>query len=153
VLGVAQVAGAVQCVQPSHGKAGGVADVVQPGGGFQEVGVSAEDWCQAARPRGDALDVGLAAREGFLEECLASCPAHEASVFMRPRLMLLSGRPVGVADGLRVQLRQGERGRHRLLAGDGRAELLADVRAEVLELRDVQEPDAGVRHRHDGGMR
>jgi hypothetical protein len=52
-------------------------------------------------------------------------------------IKLLSGSPVGVADGLCVQLGQGERGRHRFLAGDGRAELLADVFAEVLELRDV----------------
>ena len=33
---------------------GGVADVVQPGGGFQEVGVRAENGCQAARSGGDA---------------------------------------------------------------------------------------------------
>jgi hypothetical protein len=31
----------------------------------------------------------------------------------------LSGAPVSVADGLCVQLGQGERGRYRLLAGDG----------------------------------
>src|ERR1700727_1332564 len=58
-----------------------------------------------------------------------------------------SGLLVGVADGLGVQLRLGQRGGHRLLAGDGRAELLADVGAQILELRDVQELDPGVGHR------
>src|SRR6201995_1211030 len=55
--------------------------------------------------------------------------------------------PVGLADGLGVQLSLGQRGLYRLGAGDGRAELLADVGAEVLELGDVQELDAGVGHR------
>jgi hypothetical protein len=35
MLGVAQVTGAVACVQPSQGQVGRVADVVQPRGGFQ----------------------------------------------------------------------------------------------------------------------
>ena len=70
VLGIAKVPGAVQGVQARHGQAGRVADVVQPRGGFQEVGVGAENWCQAAGPRGHALDVRPAAGEGFLEECL-----------------------------------------------------------------------------------
>src|ERR1700761_2088594 len=61
-----------------------------------------------------------------------------------------SGSPVGVADGLCVQLGLGECGRYWCLAGDGLAELAADVGAEVLELRDVQEPDAGVGHRLEG---
>ena len=43
VLGVAKVTGAVECVQACHGEAGGVADVVQPRGGFQETGVRAEN--------------------------------------------------------------------------------------------------------------
>ena len=46
VLGVAQVTGAVERVQARHGQAGCVADVVQPRGSFQEVGVSAENGCQ-----------------------------------------------------------------------------------------------------------
>lgn len=54
-------------VQAREGKAGGVADAVRPRGSFQQVGVSAEDGCQAAGPGGDALAVGPAAREGFLE--------------------------------------------------------------------------------------
>jgi hypothetical protein len=61
VLSVAQVAGTVLGVQARHGQAGRVADVVQPRGGFQEIGVSAENGCQAAGPRGDALDVRPAA--------------------------------------------------------------------------------------------
>src|ERR1700761_9264449 len=55
--------------------------------------------------------------------------------------------PVGLADGLGVLLRLGQRGLDRLGAGDGRAELLADVGAEVLELGDVLELHAGVGHR------
>ena len=41
VLGIAQVTGAVQGVQARHGDVGRVADVMQPRGGFQQVGVSA----------------------------------------------------------------------------------------------------------------
>ncbi len=70
VPGVAQVTGAVERVQARHGQAGCVADVVQPRGGFQEVGVSAENGYQAACPGGNALDVRPAAGERILEECL-----------------------------------------------------------------------------------
>jgi hypothetical protein len=86
----------------------------------------------------------------FVRENLSIIPNEQW--WSRSRLGL-SGGPVSVADGLCVQLGQGERGRYRLLAGDGRAELRTDNRAEVLELRDVQEPDAGVGHRPDGRMR
>jgi hypothetical protein len=47
VLGVAQVPGAVELMQAGGGEARGVADVVQPGGGFQQVGVRPENGCQA----------------------------------------------------------------------------------------------------------
>jgi hypothetical protein len=57
VLGVAQVMGAVECVQARRGQVGRVADVMQPCGGFQEFGVSAQNRCQAACPGGDALDM------------------------------------------------------------------------------------------------
>ena len=70
LMDVAQVARTVECVQARHGKARYVADVVQPRGGFQEIGVSAENRCQAACPRGNALDVRPAAGEGQLEEYL-----------------------------------------------------------------------------------
>jgi len=43
VLGVAQVPGAVELVQARGGETGGVADVVQPCGGFQQLGVCAQD--------------------------------------------------------------------------------------------------------------
>ena len=43
---------------------------MQPGGGFHEVGVRAENGCQAACPGGDALDMSPATWERFLEECL-----------------------------------------------------------------------------------
>ena len=69
VLGVAQVPGAVELVQARDGKVGCVADVVQPRGGFQQIGVRAENRRQAACPGGDALDVRPAAGERFLEEC------------------------------------------------------------------------------------
>ena len=68
VLGVAQVPGAVELVQAGGGEAGGVADVAQPRGGFQQPGVRAENRCQAARPVGDALDVRPAAGQRLLEE-------------------------------------------------------------------------------------
>ena len=70
VLGVAQVPGAVQGMQARHGQAGRVADVVQPRGGFQEIGISAENRGQAACACGNALDVRPAAGEEFLQECL-----------------------------------------------------------------------------------
>ena len=69
MLGVAQVPGAIELVQAGGGEAGGVADVVQPRGGFQQIGVRAENRRQAACPGGDALDVRPAAGQGFLEEC------------------------------------------------------------------------------------
>ena len=69
MLGVAQVPGTVQGVQARHGKARRIADVVQPRGRLQEFGVRAENRCQAACPRGHALDVRPAAGEGILEGC------------------------------------------------------------------------------------
>ena len=68
VLGVAQVPGAIELVQAREGKAWGVADVVQPRGGFQQIGVRAEDGCQAAGPGGDALGVRPAAGKRLLQE-------------------------------------------------------------------------------------
>lgn len=68
VLGVAQVPGAVELVQACEGKAGCVADVVQPRGGFQQVGVRAENGCQVACPGRDALGVRPAAGKGLLQE-------------------------------------------------------------------------------------
>jgi hypothetical protein len=85
VLGVAQVLGAIELMQTGGGEAGGVADVVQPRGGFQETGVRAENRCQAACPGGDALDVCPAAGRGSWRSARASCSPHDASVVMRPR--------------------------------------------------------------------
>jgi hypothetical protein len=84
MLGVAQVPGAIELVQARKGKDGSVADAVLPRGGFQQIGVCAEDGRQTACPRGDALDVGPAAREGFLQECPGKLFGRETSVFMRP---------------------------------------------------------------------
>ena len=71
MLGVAQVTGAVEWVEARRGQARRVADVVQPPGGFQEIGVSAENMFKAACPGGKALDVRSAAGEGLLKECLS----------------------------------------------------------------------------------
>ena len=86
VLGVAQVPGAVELVQARDGKAGGVADVVQPRGGFQQ---SASAPRTGARPRARAATPWTCAQRrgrGSCRSARASCSAHEASVFMRPRL-------------------------------------------------------------------
>ena len=69
MLGIAQEPGAVELVQAGGGEVGGVADVVQPCGGFQQIGVSAEDGRQAACPGGDALVVRPAAGKRLLQEC------------------------------------------------------------------------------------
>ena len=65
---VAQVAGAVQAVHAGLGEFGKVADVVQPGGGLQQLGVSAEGSGKAAGAGGDALDMGPAAGQGSFEQ-------------------------------------------------------------------------------------
>jgi len=70
VPGVAQVPGAIELMQVREGKAGRVADVVQPGGGFQQAGVRTENERQAARSGGDAPGVRPAAGQGLLQECL-----------------------------------------------------------------------------------
>ena len=70
MLGVAQVPGAIELVQAGGGEAGGAAEVVQPRGGLQQIGVRAENGCQAACPGGNALDVRPAAGQGLLHECL-----------------------------------------------------------------------------------
>jgi len=68
VPGIAQVPGAVELVQARDGQAGCVADIVQPRGGFHEIGIRAENGCQAAGPVGDALNMRPAAGERLLEE-------------------------------------------------------------------------------------
>ena len=68
VVDVAQVAGAVQAVQAGGGEFGEVADVVQPRGGLEQVGVGAEGRVEGAGPGGDALDVGPAAGKRISEE-------------------------------------------------------------------------------------
>ena len=79
--------GAVEGVQARDGHAGRVADVVQPRG-FQEIGVRAENGCQAACPRGNAPDVRPPAGRPSWRSAWPICSAHEASVFMQPRLAL-----------------------------------------------------------------
>jgi hypothetical protein len=102
VLDVAQIPGAVECVQVRHGKAGRISDVVQPCGGFQQIGVSAENGCQAACPCGDAPDVCPAAGRGSWRSARARCWAQDASVFMRPRLESRGGTFTDVACRLKT---------------------------------------------------
>ncbi len=87
VLGIAQVPGAIECVPARDGEIGRVADVVQPRGGFQEIAVPAENRCQAARPRGNALDVRPAAAEGFLQECLGEMFGPGSQRVAGPRVL------------------------------------------------------------------
>ena len=70
VLGIAQVTGTIQAVQARGGQAGRIADVVQPRRCFHKIGISAENRCQAACPRRDALDVRPAAGQRLLQEGL-----------------------------------------------------------------------------------
>ena len=102
VLGVAQVPGGVELVQAREGKAGGVADVVQPRGGFQQVGVGAENGCQAAGPGGDALECAQRRGRGSCRSARASRSAQEANVVMRPRLGSCGGTFTGVACSLKT---------------------------------------------------
>ena len=71
VLGVAQVPCAIELVQAGGGEAGGVADVVQPRGGFQQISVRAENSRQAVCPRGNSLDVRPPAGEALMEKRLS----------------------------------------------------------------------------------
>jgi hypothetical protein len=102
VLSVAQVPGAVECVQARGGEAGRVADVVQPRSGFQQTGISAENRCRlrarAATPWTCAQRRG---RDSW-RSTWASCSAHEASVFMRPRLDSRGGTLTDVASRLKT---------------------------------------------------
>ena len=69
VLGGEREPGTIELVQAGGSEAGGVADVVYPGGGFQQVGVRRPGQGLFVKcPVGDALDVRPAAGEGLLEE-------------------------------------------------------------------------------------
>ena len=102
MLGIAQVPGAIELVQAREGKAGGVADVMQPGGGFQQIGVSAENGCQAAGPGGDARECAQRRGRGSCRSARASGSAQEASAFMRPRLDICGGTFTGAACRLKT---------------------------------------------------
>ena len=70
MLDVAQVAGAVQGMKagPGVGKAGRVADVMQPGGRSKQIDIATQKRGQAARPRCDALRVSPSARQRYLQD-------------------------------------------------------------------------------------
>jgi hypothetical protein len=57
MLGVAQVPGAIELVQAREGKAGGVADVVQPCGGSSRPASASRTGARLRAPRVDALHV------------------------------------------------------------------------------------------------
>jgi hypothetical protein len=65
---VAQVPGAIERMKTSLGQLRRVADVVQPSGGFEQVGVITENGSQDAGSRGDTLDMSPAAGEWDFEE-------------------------------------------------------------------------------------
>ena len=75
---------------------------MQPGGGFQQIGISAENGYQIACPGGDALGVRPAAGESSCRSARANCSAQEASVFMRPRLGSCGGTLTDVACRLKT---------------------------------------------------
>ena len=85
MLEVAEVAGAVELVQAGAGQFGEIADVMQPCGGFQQVGVEAEGSCDAASPGGDALDVCPAAGEGGLQEFAGQVSGPGGGCLHRPQ--------------------------------------------------------------------
>ena len=94
-----RVTGAVEWAEARRGDAGRIADVVQPPGGCQEIGVSAENMCKAACPGGNALDVRPPAGEGLLKECLSemsgpgSQRVHAAQARQRARDIHVRGMP------------------------------------------------------------
>jgi hypothetical protein len=67
-------AASIEGLQARDGQAGRVADVVQPGGGFEQIGVSPENRGQAACPGGHALDVCPATGKVILEEYPGELP-------------------------------------------------------------------------------
>jgi hypothetical protein len=86
VLGVAQVPGAVECMQARGGEVGRVADVVQPWAASSRPALAPRT---GARLRARAATPWTCAQRrgrGSCRSVRASCPAQEASVFMRPRL-------------------------------------------------------------------
>jgi len=68
LLDVAQVPGSVERVKASVGQLGGVADVMEPGCGFEQVGIFAEDRFKRAGLPSDALTVRPAARQWNLQQ-------------------------------------------------------------------------------------
>jgi hypothetical protein len=91
VLDIPQVAGAVELVQAGAGQFGQVTDVMQPCGGFQQVGVRAQGSCDAAGSGGDALDVCPAAGEGGLQEFAGQVSGPGGGCLHRPQARSVLG--------------------------------------------------------------
>jgi hypothetical protein len=102
VLDVSQVAGAVQAVQAGLGEFGEVADVVQPGGGLDQVGVGAEGRPKSAGPGGDALHVGPAAGKGVGEEGAGKAFGPGCGGLHKSTLVRLAGTFTDAAGRLRT---------------------------------------------------
>ena len=64
---VAQVPGAVERMKAGLGQLGRVADVMQPRGSFEQIGVVSEDRGKGSGSRGDPLNMRPTAREGDFE--------------------------------------------------------------------------------------
>ena len=82
VLDIAEVASTIQGVKASVREFWRVADVMQPRGGFEQVGIVFEDRGERPSLRSDTLDVSPATRERDFEElaCQFSgpvCLAHD----------------------------------------------------------------------------
>jgi hypothetical protein len=105
VLDIAKVTGTVQRVQARRGRPGRVADVVQPRGGFQEIGIRAENGCQT-RARAATPWTTCAQRRGSgsYRSARERSSAHEASAFMRTRLGSRRGTFTDVVEALARQM-------------------------------------------------
>src|SRR5262245_31543711 len=68
MLSVAEVTGSVERMEAGVDQVGGVADVMEPSRGFEQIGVLVEDRRKSAGLSGDALAVRPAARQGDLKE-------------------------------------------------------------------------------------
>jgi hypothetical protein len=73
---VAEVTGAVERVETRAYQLGRVANVMEPGGGSEQIGVAAKDRGERPSPRGDTLDMSPTTRKGDFKKlaCQVSGP-------------------------------------------------------------------------------
>jgi hypothetical protein len=65
---IAEVTSTVERMEARHGNLWAVADVVQPGGSFEEIGVVTKDGCQRVGLSGNALGVRPATRKWLFQQ-------------------------------------------------------------------------------------